>query len=127
MRLWVKITAICISVIFAVMSICFFTITQIQANSLRGSEEENAKQSLIMYSNNIISASKTVNTDVHDRTLKSIVSYYFSDYSRLVQTEKFPIRLCVTVSIYLTGHPMIRILNLPFRINRRIKPSQAER
>ncbi len=88
MRLWVKITAICISVIFAVMSICFFTITQIQANSLRGAEEENAKQSLIMYSNNIISASSASGRDVSDTTLKSIVSYYFSYYSRIVETEK---------------------------------------
>lgn len=87
MRLRGKIIAICIAVVLLVMSGGFLIILQIQEKSLRDADEENAEKLLTIYCSNVASASSTMGVDMQDTTLQSVAAYYFSTYSRLIQTE----------------------------------------
>ena len=87
MRLWVKITAICVAVIMVIMSGCTFVILQMEENSLRRADETNAENSLVIYSQNVISSSVASRTDLKTETLLSIVTYYFRELTNLTQTE----------------------------------------
>ena len=87
MRLWVKITAICVAVIMVIMSGCTFVILQMEENSLRRADETNAENSLVIYSQNVISSSVASRTDLKTQTLLSIVTYYFRELTNLTQTE----------------------------------------
>lgn len=87
MRLWLKNTLICVSVIFFCMTIVAGIILMSVSNSLYKTDEENARKALSMYCNNITSVS-TQADDYRDTTLKSVVGYYFSTYARLAQTDE---------------------------------------
>lgn len=87
MRLRGKIISIYIAVVVLVMSCCFFAILRVQEKSLRDADEENAEKSLAIYCSNVISASSTAGANLRDTTLKSVAAYYFSSYSRFLQTE----------------------------------------
>jgi len=87
LKLWVKLTAISIAIIIAVLVLSLITINTIQEASLKNADEENVRMSLSLLIRNVISAVNTDTSEVQSITLRSIVHYYYSTYAHLLRQE----------------------------------------
>lgn len=85
MKLWQKISIITISVMLLVMSVTIYFIVEIQADSLRSSEEEQMKKAISVCTSNVASSVEFQGAAYQDITLRSLVQYYFSTYASILQ------------------------------------------
>lgn len=88
MKLRTKLIMISLAVTLAVLIAGLFSFHVVQESSLRQTDRINTRQSLLFFCTNVVSVVQTDTTQNQDVTLRSIVSYYFSTYARLLSGSR---------------------------------------
>lgn len=113
MKLWQKLTLVCVSVLLVFLSITLFAMIHMQTRTMRKLEEQNAFQVLDSCVRNVRSAISQQGLQYREITERSVVQYLFSEYVKIAHSEKVRYSLVVDGEYLADANPYDPIALMP--------------
>lgn len=112
MKLRNKLIIISLAVTLVVLTTGLASFHAIQESSLRQTDLLSARQALVFFCSNVVSVVETDTNQIQDVTLRSIVSYYYSSFARLLSGSNMTYALVQDKQYLFSNCPLDVLISL---------------